>query len=222
MTTDPPSTLSAVFFDLDGTLIDSEHVWDDAVRRLATSRSVEADAPLLARTRGMDLISAIHLLHDEFGWPSDGLHADAAWVSERVAETFRTGVIWRPGAQQLLTQLRQAHVPTALVTSSYREMVEIILVSLGPENFDRVVCGDDVRSPKPHPEPYLTAARLLDVDIGKCVAIEDSPMGAASARAAGCAVLLVGDHPADQPDEVDSIRKDLMDVDLATLSALLA
>ncbi len=219
MFTDPEARLAAVFFDLDGTLIDSEHVWDDAVRLLASSRSMEASAPLLARTKGVDVMGAMVLVHEEFGWAPDGLHSNVAWVSRKVADTFRTGIIWRPGAYQLLAQLRRARVPTALVTSTYRELVEIILDSIGRENFDAVVCGDEVRSPKPDPEPYLTAARLLDVDIRDCVAIEDSHLGAASARASGCAVLFVNDHPT--PSDVDLIRTSLLHVDLATLADLL-
>jgi HAD superfamily hydrolase (TIGR01509 family) len=204
--------LAAVFFDLDGTLIESEHVWDEAGRLLASSRSMEASAPLLARTKGVDVMGAMVLVHEEFGWAEDGLRSNVDWVSRQVADTFRTGVNWRPGASELLEHLREAGVPTALVTSTYRDIVEIILDSVGRENFDAVVCGDEVDSPKPDPEPYLTAARLLDVDIARCVAIEDSHLGAASARASGCAVLFVND---------DTTPSNLLDVDLAALAALL-
>jgi HAD superfamily hydrolase (TIGR01509 family) len=219
MITDPETRLAAVFFDLDGTLIESEHVWDDALRLLASSRSMEASAPLLARTKGVDVMGAMVLVHEEFGWAPDGLRSNVDWVSQKAADTFRTGIIWRPGAYQLLAQLRRARVPTALVTSTYREIVEIILDSIGRENFEAVVCGDEVRSPKPDPEPYLTAARLLNVDIRDCVAIEDSRLGAASARGSGCAVLFVNDHASGS--DVDLARTSLVDVDLATLAALL-
>jgi HAD superfamily hydrolase (TIGR01509 family) len=212
MIVDSNDRLAAVFFDLDGTLIESEHVWDEAVRLLASSRSMEASAPLLARTKGVDVMGAMVLVHEEFGWAADALRSNVDWVSRQVADTFRTGVSWRPGAAELLHQLRRAGVPTALVTSTYRDIVEIILDSVGRENFDAVVCGDEVGAPKPDPEPYLTAARRLDVDIARCVAIEDSHLGAASARASGCAVLFVND---------DTTPANLLDVDLAALAALL-
>lgn len=212
MIVDSNDRLAAVFFDLDGTLIESEHVWDDALRLLASSRSMEASAPLLARTKGVDVMGAMVLVHEEFGWAEDALRSNVDWVSRQVADTFRTGVSWRPGAAELLRLLRRAGVPTALVTSTYRDIVEIILDSVGRENFDAVVCGDEVGAPKPDPEPYLTAARRLDVDIARCVAIEDSLLGAASARASGCAVLFVND---------DTTPANLLDVDLATLAALL-
>jgi HAD superfamily hydrolase (TIGR01509 family) len=77
------------------------------------------------------------------------------------------------------------------VTATRRQLVEVALRTIGPENFDAVVCGDEVTRTKPHPEPYLTAARLLGAPIGRCVAIEDSPNGIASARAAGAVVVAV-------------------------------
>ena len=77
------------------------------------------------------------------------------------------------------------------MTSTERSLVELALGTLGADQFDAIVCGDDVRRPKPAPEPYLRAARLLGVDPTWCLAIEDSPPGAASAEAAGCVVLVV-------------------------------
>jgi beta-phosphoglucomutase-like phosphatase (HAD superfamily) len=84
-----------------------------------------------------------------------------------------------------------------------------------------VVCGDEVRMPKPDPEPYRTAAELLGVPIEQCVAIEDSPTGLASAVASGAAVLAV---PADlELPETDGVRlrSSLEGVDLDYLAALL-
>src|SRR5690606_12389082 len=91
--------------------------------------------------------------------------------------------------RELLVALREAAVPCALVTMSYRQLAEPV-VALAPEGaFQALVCGDDVERGKPHPEPYLRAADLLGVDVERCVAIEDSPTGIASARAAGAATL---------------------------------
>jgi HAD superfamily hydrolase (TIGR01509 family) len=98
-------------------------------------------------------------------------------------------VPWRPGARELLASLGDAGVPCALVTMSYTRFVKPILEGLPPETFGAVVTGDTVSRGKPHPEPYLTAARELDVLAGECLAIEDSDTGATSAAAAGCTVL---------------------------------
>jgi beta-phosphoglucomutase-like phosphatase (HAD superfamily) len=77
---------------------------------------------------------------------------------------------------------------------SYTRFVEPILAGLPADTFAAVVTGDTVDRGKPHPEPYLTAARLLDVLAGECLAIEDSDTGATSAAAAGCTVLCVPLH----------------------------
>jgi HAD superfamily hydrolase (TIGR01509 family) len=170
---------------------------------------------------GTSMAASMRILHEDLAQPRRDPAASAAWIDDRIGELFRTGLRWRPGALALLGAVREAGVPTALVTSSGRRLVEVALDTLGRRNFDAVVCGDEVESAKPHPEPYLTAARLLGVPIDRCVAVEDSPAGVASAVAAGAAVLAV---PAEVPlDPVDGVhlRDSLAGVDLAVLAALL-
>ena len=122
----------------------------------------------------------------------------------------------------LLQLVRAAGIPTALVTSTGRQLVEIALETLGRDRFDVVVCGDEVVAPKPDPEPYLTAARLLGVPIERCVAIEDSPAGVASAVAAGAAVLAVpSEVPLDRADGVHLLES-LTGADLELLARLVA
>ena len=87
--------------------------------------------------------------------------------------------------------MRAAGVPCALVTMSYARLVDAALAQLPAGSFDVLVTGDEVKRGKPHPEAYLTAAERLGVDPAACVAIEDSPAGAASAEAAGARVLVV-------------------------------
>jgi HAD superfamily hydrolase (TIGR01509 family) len=99
-------------------------------------------------------------------------------------------VVVRPGARELLGEVTAAGVPRALVTSSERSFAEAVLASTGM-TFPVAVFGDDVTATKPDPEPYLLAAKLLDVDPERCVALEDSPNGVASAGAAGCRVVAV-------------------------------
>jgi HAD superfamily hydrolase (TIGR01509 family) len=113
------------------------------------------------------------------------------WLTDRVFELFAEGLVWRPGALELLRAVRLSGLPTALVTSTGRRLVEVALDTLGRENFDVIVCGDEVVMPKPDPEPYRTAATLLGVAVEDCVAVEDSPTGVASALASGAVVLAV-------------------------------
>jgi len=100
------------------------------------------------------------------------------------------GVPIRPGARELLAEVAAAGLPHALVTSSEREFMDAVLARTGL-SFDALVCADDVSVTKPDPEPYLLAAKLLGADPARCVALEDSPNGVASAEAAGCRVIAV-------------------------------
>ncbi len=111
-----------------------------------------------------------------------------------VVARVEVDIPWRPGARELLADLRERGVPCALVTMSWQRFVEPILAQLPAGTFATVVTGDRVEFGKPHPEPYLTAAAELDLEPGDCLAIEDSNTGAKSAAAAGCTVLCVPHH----------------------------
>ncbi|MET7375080.1 HAD family hydrolase [Micromonospora arida] len=180
-----------MLFDMDGTLVDSEKLWDVALQELAKEYGGELSDDARQAITGTAMAESMRILHDDLGQPERDPAISAAWINARILELFRTGLRWRPGAFELLRAVRAAGIPTALVTSSPRALVEIALDTLGRDNFDTVVAGDEVVAAKPHPEPYLTAARLLGVPIERCVAIEDSPTGVASALASGAAVLAV-------------------------------
>jgi HAD superfamily hydrolase (TIGR01509 family) len=209
-----------VLFDMDGTLVDSEKVWDIALNELAEHAGGELSLPARQAMIGSTMSRTMRLLRDDLGQPDRDEATDVAWLTDRVFGLFADGLVWRPGALSLLREVRAAGLPTALVTSTGRKLVEVALDTLGRENFDVVVCGDEVSTPKPDPEPYLTAAALLGVAITACVAIEDSPTGLASARASGAAVLAV---PAElELPETDGVhlRESLVGVDLSYLAAL--
>lgn len=182
---------AAVLFDMDGTLVDSEKLWDVALQELAREYGGELSAEARRSIIGTAMAESMRILHDDLRQPERDPEISAAWINARILELFRTGLRWQPGAFELLRAVRVAGIPTALVTSSPRALVEVALDTLGRDNFDTVVAGDEVVAAKPHPEPYLTAARLLGVPIERCVAIEDSPTGVASALASGAAVLAV-------------------------------
>src|SRR5690606_3250690 len=96
---------------------------------------------------------------------------------------------FQPGALELLAQLTAAGVPSAIVTASYRPMVDAVVALTPPGSFAAVVTGDEVARGKPDPLPYLRAAELLGVDPEHCVAIEDSPPGITAALASGARTL---------------------------------
>jgi HAD superfamily hydrolase (TIGR01509 family) len=209
-------------FDMDGTLVDSEKVWDVGLTELAQRYGGALSADARTRMVGTSMAESMSILHGDIGQPWRDPVASVAWLEERVKELFGAGLVWRPGAAGLLAELRTAGVPMALVTTTRRHLVEVALRTIGRDNFAAVVAGDEVDETKPHPLPYLTAAALLGVDVRRCVAIEDSPNGAASAVAAGAAVLAV-------PNEVDlstlagvTLVDSLAEVDVPFLDRLVA
>jgi HAD superfamily hydrolase (TIGR01509 family) len=213
------TTLQAVLFDMDGTLVDSEKLWSLALDDLATNYGGQLSPAAREAMVGTNMAASMRLFHDDLGLDGDIVESQGL-LEERVKELIQLGLPWRVGAQELLHEVRAAGIPTALVTATHRHVVEVALPVLGPEHFDVVVCGDEVTETKPHPEPYLQAARLLGVSPERCVAIEDSPTGAAAAEAAGCAVLAVPSEVEVPPGERRTILASLSGIDLAYLRAL--
>ncbi len=219
--------LAAVLFDMDGTLVDSEKIWQQALEELADRLGGDLDPAVRASMVGTTTPEAIAMLFTAIGpnvITASGFDPESAatWLEDRVGELFTNGLTWRPGARELLGAVRAAGVPTALVTATAKDLVDIMLGTIGRDNFDAIVTDDDVIDGKPHPEPYASAAAAIGVPPGNCVAIEDSPTGIASALAAGCVVVAV-------PAEVDLSHLDgvthvrsLTDVDVAFLAATVA
>jgi HAD superfamily hydrolase (TIGR01509 family) len=186
--------LAAVLWDMDGTLVDSERLWDASMAELAVHLGGELSAATRAELTGSSLVRSVSTVRREVGLdPGDAeaVAADGRWLLDRTAELFRAGLPWQPGAREALVAVRASGVATALVTSTYRELTEVALESIGREFFDVTVCGDEVAATKPDPAPYRRAAELLGVDPAACVAVEDSATGARSAEAAGATVLVV-------------------------------
>ncbi|WP_041316862.1 HAD family hydrolase [Saccharothrix espanaensis] len=208
---------------MDGTLLDSEKLWDvplyEFAEKLGGTLSLETRQAMV----GSNVPTTMALLFAEVGLtPTEEETADgAAWILRRTEEVFRAGLPWRPGAQDALRAVRASGVPMALVTSTERALTEVALDTIGRDLFDVTVCGDEVEGRnKPLPDPYLKAAALLGVDAAACIAVEDSPTGVTSAVAAGCTVLVVPCDVPVPPGERRIFRDSLVGVDLPTLTAL--
>lgn len=174
----------AVLWDLDGTLIDSEPYWMKSERDLAERHDAtwtDEDGKSLV---GMSLKDSSKIISEKMGisMPTDHIIQE---LTDSVTSQLSREIPWRPGAQELLRELKRRGVKTALVTMSLRRMALQVVESIPFDAFDVVVAGDDVIHGKPHAEPYLKAASLLGVDPKDCVAFEDSISGILSAEAAG-------------------------------------
>lgn len=173
---------------MDGTLVDTEPYWMAAevplVERFGGTWSHEQALGMV----GLALEDSARLLQNAgVPWGVDEIIAHL--TDEVLRQLASTGVPFRPGARELLADLKAAGVQTGLVTMSMRRMALSVADLIDFPAFDVVVAGDDVDKPKPHPDPYLQAAAALGVDIRDTVAIEDSPNGLRSAIASGAVAL---------------------------------
>jgi HAD superfamily hydrolase (TIGR01509 family) len=214
----PASLPAAVFFDMDGLLIDTESVWFAVETQILAEFGATWLADDHAHLVGSSLPVAAQFIAHRAGASVTGPQI-AQLLLDRMREPLRTATVL-PGVRDLIAELDDAGVPRALVSSSYRVLVDAALGGLAPLTFDAVVVGDEVSQHKPHPEPYLRAASMLGLDPADCVAFEDSPRGADSASAAGCMVIAVPSVAAITPTARRRVVASVADVDLANLRSL--
>ncbi len=194
--------VAAVVFDLDGVLVDSEVIWDEA-RREVVGRGGGRWRPEAQRAMmGMSSVEWPRYMRDQLGVemePSD----ISAVVADRVAALYRQRLPLLPGARAAVQALA-ARWPLGLASSSNRPIIDLVLSVAGlAASFAVTVSSEEVARGKPAPDVYLEAARRLGVDPGACVAIEDSTNGLRSAHAAGMAVVALPNR--DYPPDPDAL-----------------
>jgi HAD superfamily hydrolase (TIGR01509 family) len=180
--------MSAILFDMDGTLIDSEPLW--------LKTEIEVMAEVGCHWDEQDQINCL-------GGPAERTERymqersqnikPYGYFINRLHEVMRARITNEldliPNALSLLKECKDAGIKTALVTASSRDLMTIVLKRFPPGTFDVVVSGDDVEKSKPDPAPYLLAAKQLSVDVLKCLVLEDSLTGVQSGLSSGAKVI---------------------------------
>jgi HAD superfamily hydrolase (TIGR01509 family) len=190
----------AVIFDLDGVLMDSEQLWNQAKEELTRSSGGRwrDDAP--HAMMGMSSTEWAEYMHDELAVPLDPQAIDLK-VVRRMEEFYRERLPVLPGALDVVRAM-QKRWPLGLASSSNREIIELFLELSGLDDaFKATISSEEVTRGKPAPDVYLATAEQLDVDPRRCAAVEDSSNGLRSAAAAGMAVIAVPNaHYPPDPD----------------------
>jgi HAD superfamily hydrolase (TIGR01509 family) len=211
---------AAVLFDMDGLLVATEHVWFEVESALVRELGGEWGPADQEQLVGGPLERTVAYMASTVPGPVDEDDLRLRLLAGMVERLRHGPVDWMPGARRLLDEVTGAGIPLALVSSSRRPVVDAVLTAIGSHLFPVTVSGDDVERTKPHPDPYLLAAALLEVEPTSCVALEDSATGATAARAAGCVTVVVPSI-ASVPDGVAHHRaQSLEELGLDALAAL--
>jgi HAD superfamily hydrolase (TIGR01509 family) len=215
----PSAPPAAVLFDMDGLLIDTEPIWFEVETQILDELGAVWEHGDHAALLGSSLAVASRFIANRAGGAMTPQQVSDQLLL-RMRERLSHAPVLQPGVVALIHELDAAGVPRALVSSSFRVLVEAALEGVAPLTFDTVVVGDEVSNAKPHPEPYLLGALKLGVDASQCVAFEDSPSGANSASAAGCFVIAVPSVAPIEPNDRRIVVPSIAGVDLAFLRSL--
>lgn len=212
----------AVLFDLDGTLIDSERFYFDAwflILREQFGLTIDF-SDWIDHFAGHTMASNLATLQREFQLEvQEGFMQRA--IEERYAEADMRTIRLMPFAKEILDELRQADIRIALVTSSYRQTVDLVLGHHGLLNyFEFFVTREKVQHPKPDPEPYLLATEKLSLSKEVIAVIEDTHTGCAAAQRAGLYCLAVSQQAIERQklEQADELLNDLAEAKKSLLS----
>jgi HAD superfamily hydrolase (TIGR01509 family) len=182
--------VTAVVFDLDGVLVDSEQVWDEVREALAHERGGDWHERAQRDMMGMSSPEWSRYMHDRIGL-SESPEEINRLVVERMLERYSAGPPWLPDAVETVRRLAADFV-LGLASSSNRELIDRVLEAGGISGcFGATVSSEEVAAGKPAPDVYLEVARRLGVDPHECTAIEDSHNGILSAKAAGMRCIAI-------------------------------
>ena len=208
----------AIFFDMDGTLVDTEPYWLAAETELMERYGYTWTLDDQKNCLGGPLPRVGQYMVERAGRESPEFFVDE--LIRGVSINFSRGLTFMPGALELLNEIRDHEIALALVSASPRILVDEALRLLGDKYFDLSISSNEVKKSKPDPEPYLSAAAQLGVDIKNCLILEDSRTGIASAQASGAWVLAIPHIVSIEPDSRTIIVESLVDFSLSTVLAL--
>jgi HAD superfamily hydrolase (TIGR01509 family) len=208
----------AVLFDMDGLFIDSEPDWHDAESSIMKSNGYDwapqdqlqcLGGPLTRVTEYMSKCLDGRKSPDQLG----------KLIVDEMVRRLSGQVAKMPGAIEFSRKVAEANIPQALVSASPRVIVDAVLTGMSEKYFAKSVASGDIERTKPFPDPYLHAAKLLAVDIQKCIIFEDSPTGLTAARASGAFVVGIPHYVVVEEEARLKIIKSFSDIGLEDLES---
>jgi HAD superfamily hydrolase (TIGR01509 family) len=208
----------AVLFDMDGLFIDSEPDWHDAESSIMKSNGYDwapqdqlqcLGGPLTRVTEYMSKCLEGRKSPDQLG----------KLIVDEMVRRLSGQVAKMPGAVEFSRKVADANIPQALVSASPRVIVDAVLTGMTEKYFAKSVASGDIERTKPFPDPYLHAAKLLGVDIQKCIIFEDSPTGLTAARASGAFVVGIPHYVVVEEEARLKIIKSFSDIGLEDLES---
>jgi len=207
---------SAVFFDMDGLFVDSEPLWLQAETELMADFGYQWRQEDQNYCLGGPLSKVGQYMFEKVKTDKSPEYFTDAVIS-LMTKKLSSGAPVMPGALELLEDLKQNKIPTALVSASPRVLVDAVLQSVPQHSFSFSLSADDVENPKPNPEAYLKAAEKFAVQIRECLILEDSPNGVKAAIASGANVIAVPHFVEILPRERLRVIKSLQELSYANL-----
>lgn len=200
--------MRAILWDMDGTLINTEPLWEQATYELSERLGRRLTPERREATIGCALRDTMAILADWTGRElTEELIRDGnTFFHARMTDLLSGGISFRPGIKTLLNDGLAAGIPMVVVTNTQRVLADICIAAMGPEFFVASVAGNEVEHPKPGADPYIKGAFLAGVPPEQALVIEDSKTGATAGLAAGCRTLYLPMDDANVPPATSSSK----------------
>jgi len=216
--------IKAVIFDMDGLLIDSEPIWEEAEVEVFNKIVVPLTKEKTKETMGLRVDEVVEHWYSIYPWEKPSKKDIETKIIERVIELIKEKGEVRPGVYEIVNLLKDHHLPMAIASSSSTQIIDAALDRIGIKDHIQIICSAE-HEPfgKPHPGVYLTTAKKLGLDPKDCLAFEDSPNGILSAKAAGMKCIAVPSEKVKGDPRfnlADKIINSLRDFQLQNLSTV--
>lgn len=196
---------SGIIFDMDGLLVDSEVVWHQAEREFFAARGIVYTDELRALILGIRIDVMFHKLKPILNL-TESVEDMVAELTERMLALIPDNTVPQPGAHDIVRYVAQHNIPTAIASSSPQSIIDAIVKSQDWCDVFAIRCSaDDVPHGKPEPDVYLYAAEKIGAQPSQCLALEDTPVGARAAVAAGMTCYAVPDLAYSKPESFANI-----------------